>query len=106
MTSTETVAEAISRFRPRRLTRTSPARPEADSRLVKATAETVSANSMSSQRGEVPMSIVAVSASMSTTRKAPSTITSSCSTTSASTSTEMRSIARLAFAPRMLRTAT
>ena len=87
--------------------RTSPARPAADSRLVNATVEIVSANSVSFHVGDVPRSIDFVSASMSTTSSAPSRMISACSAMSARASAETRSMPRPPpTPPRMLRAAT
>jgi hypothetical protein len=104
-TSTEIVAEAISRCSPRRPTCSSPDSPDADSRPVNTTVATPNANSASPQVGVSPRSIESVISPASKNTSKPSTTTITCSTTSTITSAEIR-CTRVRANPRIERHAT
>ena len=105
MTVTVALAEATSRLSPRRRTSISPARPDADSRLVNATLARVSAKITSFHWGALPRWIWLVIASTSNSSARPRTTTSAWRPTSSSTRARIRR-ARQAEKPRTLRTAT
>ena len=78
------------RFSAAPLTLTSPASPAADSRLVKATTATVSANTRSDQCGELPRWIGLSSVPGLKNSTSPSATTKPCKARSAITSSPMR----------------